>query len=139
MLPFFLSKERKGIDFTIAFSPRLCYARGTICVSYMIHSPPFFIAGRTNAIGKINVGIICLYNNRMDALRNLLGIKYESHDRINIEVNSLGNLHEKWYDVVILSSVSDEKAELLEGSKMNVAFSRSRYVLLLCLSIFSSD
>uniref|UniRef100_A0A0E0MHQ1 DNA2/NAM7 helicase-like C-terminal domain-containing protein n=1 Tax=Oryza punctata TaxID=4537 RepID=A0A0E0MHQ1_ORYPU len=89
----------------------------------------FLCKGRTNAIGKINVGIICLCNNRVDALRNLLGIKYECHDRINIEVNSLDNLHEKWYDVVILSSVSDEKAELLEGSKMNVALSRSRYCL----------
>uniref|UniRef100_A0A0E0F852 DNA2/NAM7 helicase-like C-terminal domain-containing protein n=1 Tax=Oryza meridionalis TaxID=40149 RepID=A0A0E0F852_9ORYZ len=103
--------------------------KGFVESSVIVFLLQFLCKGRTNAIGKINVGIICLYNNRMDALRNLLRIKYESHDRINIEVNSLGNLHEKWYDVVILSSVSDEKAELLEGSKMNVAFSRSRYCL----------
>ncbi|KAB8115998.1 hypothetical protein EE612_056900 [Oryza sativa] len=103
--------------------------KGFVESSVIMFLLQFLCKGRTNAIGKINVGIICLYNNRMDALRNLLGIKYENHDRINIEVNSLGNLHEKWYDVVILSSVSDEKAELLEGSKMNVAFSRSRYCL----------
>uniref|UniRef100_J3N9W6 DNA2/NAM7 helicase-like C-terminal domain-containing protein n=1 Tax=Oryza brachyantha TaxID=4533 RepID=J3N9W6_ORYBR len=85
--------------------------------------------GLTNDTGKINVGMVCLSYSKMDEMQNFLGIKYENHERINVEVSSLDNLSQKWYDVVILSSVFDDKSELPEGNKINVALTKSRHCL----------
>nr|TKW40193.1 hypothetical protein SEVIR_1G230100v2 [Setaria viridis] len=78
---------------------------------------------------KLTVCIVCLCSKRVDAMRNFLSDEYRRHEQINLEINSLDNLYEKWYDVVILSAVVDSESELPKGNKINTSLTRSRYFL----------
>ncbi|BAT15063.1 Os11g0648500 [Oryza sativa Japonica Group] len=81
--------------------------------------------GLTNAAGRLNVGIVCFCSNQVNAIITQLGRKYQNHDRVNLEVNSLENMHEDWYDVIILSSLFDDKSELPTDNRINVALTKS--------------
>uniref|UniRef100_A0A0E0J507 DNA2/NAM7 helicase-like C-terminal domain-containing protein n=1 Tax=Oryza nivara TaxID=4536 RepID=A0A0E0J507_ORYNI len=85
--------------------------------------------GLTNATGRLNVGIVCFCSNQVNAIITQLGRKYQNHDRVNLEVNSLENMHEDWYDVIILSSLFDDKSELPTDNRINVALTKSRHCL----------
>ncbi|EEE54497.1 hypothetical protein OsJ_01623 [Oryza sativa Japonica Group] len=85
--------------------------------------------GLTNAAGRLNVGIVCFCSNQVNAIITQLGRKYQNHDRVNLEVNSLENMHEDWYDVIILSSLFDDKSELPTDNRINVALTKSRHCL----------
>ncbi len=89
----------------------------------------YSITGLTNAAGRLNVGIVCFCSNQVNAIITQLGRKYQNHDRVNLEVNSLENMHEDWYDVIILSSLFDDKSELPTDNRINVALTKSRYAL----------
>ncbi|XP_071674797.1 uncharacterized protein [Lolium perenne] len=85
--------------------------------------------GLKSEIGKLSVAVLCLCSSRIDTIKNRLGTTYASHDRIDLEVNTLDNANESWYDIVILSSVFDTKSELPEGNRINTALTKSRHCL----------
>uniref|UniRef100_A0A0D9XUS6 DNA2/NAM7 helicase-like C-terminal domain-containing protein n=1 Tax=Leersia perrieri TaxID=77586 RepID=A0A0D9XUS6_9ORYZ len=85
--------------------------------------------GLTNAKGRVNVGIVCLCTNQVNTIINQLGTEYQNNNRINLEVNSIENMNEDWYDVIILSSHFDDKSELPMDNRINVALTKSRYCL----------
>jgi hypothetical protein len=69
-------------------------------------------------------------------VKNRLGTEYGGHGRINLEVNTLDNSNEDWYDIVILSSVSDDNSEIPKGNRMNTALTKARHVMLkTCFSL----
>ncbi|KAL6599627.1 hypothetical protein ACP70R_045764 [Stipagrostis hirtigluma subsp. patula] len=85
--------------------------------------------GLKNKNEKLNVGVVCLCSSRLDTMRNQLSTRYGSHDKINLEVNFLDALNEKWYDVVILSSVFHDKSDLPKDNKISTALTRARLCL----------
>jgi hypothetical protein len=68
---------------------------------------------------------------RAHVLEDELCVQYEGHKSICLEVISIEKLH-KGYDIVILSSVCKDPSLLLEGNRLNVFLSSSRYALYLC-------
>jgi hypothetical protein len=90
----------------------------------------FSFPGLKTETGKLSVAVLCLCSSRVDAIKNRLVTKYSRHDRINLEVNTLNDANEDWYDIVILSSVFDAKSELPQGNRINTALTKSRHVML---------
>lgn len=96
-----------------------------------------FVSGLRSVDRKLRVCVVCLSNNRVDAITNLVSDEYGRHEKFNLEINSLDNLYEKWYDVVILSTVVENKSELPKGKRINTSLTRSRHILEMCSSLIA--
>ncbi|TVT97390.1 hypothetical protein EJB05_57389, partial [Eragrostis curvula] len=84
--------------------------------------------GLRNADGKLNVAIVYLCSSRLDSAGILLASRFGSHNKINLEVNSLDKLQKTWYDVVVLL-VCDDTSKLLETNMMNTTLTMARSFL----------
>uniref|UniRef100_A0A0E0MHP2 DNA2/NAM7 helicase-like C-terminal domain-containing protein n=1 Tax=Oryza punctata TaxID=4537 RepID=A0A0E0MHP2_ORYPU len=82
-----------------------------------------------NASRRHKIGVVCLTSNEANVVRSKLRFKHEIHDIIDLQVNSIDCLQEELFDMVILSTISEDSTEvkLVKDNNINAALTISRH------------
>ncbi|TVU03933.1 hypothetical protein EJB05_50512, partial [Eragrostis curvula] len=77
---------------------------------------------------KFNIAVVCMTTAESNTVRGHLRSEKELHEKIQLQVISVGNLKEESFDVIILSMLLEDKTGLkcIKENILNVALTSSR-------------
>jgi hypothetical protein len=78
---------------------------------------------------RLQVAVICLSKNEASIVRRQLRSNDEMHAKVNLVVKPIDELQPEWFDVVILSTIVDDYAEIhyIKDNNINAALTCARY------------
>ncbi|CAL5010717.1 unnamed protein product [Urochloa decumbens] len=78
---------------------------------------------------KLSVCVVCLSSKEANAVGDQLGTMYEINDRFSLHVRLIGNLEGNLFDVIIISTIVEDDAELncVSKNSLNVALTSARH------------
>ncbi|KAL6907869.1 hypothetical protein ACP4OV_002039 [Aristida adscensionis] len=89
-----------------------------------------FCEDMINSNRKFKIGLVCLLNNESNTVCQLIS-KEQIYDKIDLHVTSIDDLQGEYFDVIILSLLVEDEAQLkcVKQNNLNVALTSSRHCL----------